>query len=274
MQISNFKAYRQYGVLINFIPIIIAVLMGTTMAKEHPLVNKKLTFLFTAMVVEVIDGDTIRLHDGQQVRLVGIQAPKLSLGRPNFIDWPKAEDAKSLLEKISLNKKVSIYLNQQLVDPHQRLLAHVVTEDGFWLQEEMLMQGMARVYSFPDNRRLIKEMLTIEEKARHRKIGIWSDPYYAIQNVKKVGPLGSFQVVEGQVVGVSRNRDTIYINFDQDWRQDFTLEITLSAKTLFDMENIDVFGLLGRWVRVRGWIENKNGPMIELTHPEQLELLK
>ena len=45
-------------------------------------------------VVDVVDGDTLFLDNGVQVRLVGIQAPKLPLGRRNFKTWPLAKDAK------------------------------------------------------------------------------------------------------------------------------------------------------------------------------------
>ncbi|MEE8394009.1 MAG: thermonuclease family protein, partial [Rhodospirillales bacterium] len=38
----------------------------------------------TATVREVVDGDTVVLADGRQVRLTGIQAPKLPLGRAGF----------------------------------------------------------------------------------------------------------------------------------------------------------------------------------------------
>jgi hypothetical protein len=31
--------------------------------------------------------------------------------------------------------------------------------------------------------------------------------------------------------------------------------------------------LAGRLLRVRGWLREWNGPMIEATHPEQIELL-
>jgi endonuclease YncB( thermonuclease family) len=51
-------------------------------------------------VVEVIDGDTVVLDDGKEVRLVGIQAPKLPLNRPNFKEWPLAPEAKDELEKL------------------------------------------------------------------------------------------------------------------------------------------------------------------------------
>ena len=30
----------------------------------------------------------------------------------------------------------------------------------------------------------------------------------------------------------------------------------------------------GKRVRVRGWIDERNGPAMDLTHPEQVELLR
>src|SRR5689334_746075 len=59
----------------------------------------------SANVVEVIDGDTVVLDDGKEVRLVGIQAPKLPLNRPNFKEWPLAREAKEELEKLILNQR-------------------------------------------------------------------------------------------------------------------------------------------------------------------------
>ena len=45
----------------------------------------------------VIDGDTVVLESGLEIRLVGIQAPKLPLGRPEFEPWPLADEAKARL---------------------------------------------------------------------------------------------------------------------------------------------------------------------------------
>ena len=50
-----------------------------------------------ATVVEIVDGDTLRLDDGEQVRLVGLQTPKLPLGRPNFKTWPLGNGSKDTL---------------------------------------------------------------------------------------------------------------------------------------------------------------------------------
>jgi hypothetical protein len=36
---------------------------------------------------------------------------------------------------------------------------------------------------------------------------------------------------------------------------------------------MSVESLKGKRLRVRGWVKSRNGPMIEATHPEQIELL-
>ena len=38
----------------------------------------------SGLAVEVVDGDTLLLQSGTEIRLVGIQAPKLPLGRRGF----------------------------------------------------------------------------------------------------------------------------------------------------------------------------------------------
>jgi micrococcal nuclease len=35
-----------------------------------------------------------------------------------------------------------------------------------------------------------------------------------------------------------------------------------------------LMGLNGKTIRVRGWVRNYNGPLIEITHPQQIEVLK
>ena len=60
----------------------------------------------TAVVTGIVDGDTVLLADGREVRLVGIQAPKLPLGRKNFRKWPLADRARSALETLTLGSTV------------------------------------------------------------------------------------------------------------------------------------------------------------------------
>ncbi len=231
-------------------------------------------------VVEVIDGDTVVLEDGREVRLVGIQAPKLPLGRVGFQEWPLAEEAKSALEGLALGREVGLGYGGRRIDRHGRALAQLYLlessgEPGIWLQGALLEAGLARVYGFADNRALIAEMLEREGRARHAGHGIWNDPFYAVRGPDGLGGhIGSFQLVEGRVLEAAKVKGRIYLNFGEDWRKDFTVTLAPAVRRSFEAEGIDPLAYGGRLVRVRGWIKSYNGPMLEATHPEQIEVIE
>ena len=233
----------------------------------------------TATVVVVVDGDTVvldrQIEGSSRVRLVGIQAPKLPLGRKNFKAWPLAGASKEALEKIVLGKQVNVRFGGRRMDRHSRLLAHLYIDGDIWAQGELLAAGMARVYSFPDNRALISEMLDQEQQARADRRGIWADRFYAVRQANAVNNLiGTFQLVEGDVVDAQTVKGRTYLNFSNDWRSDFTISVNKRARKLFTATDTDPLNLKGRVVRVRGWIKKRNGPMIEVSHPEQIEIVR
>jgi micrococcal nuclease len=83
----------------------------------------------------------------------------------------------------------------------------------------------------------------------------------------------SYQLVEGTVASVGQGGGRIYLNFAKDWRSDFTISVERKDAAVFTTAAIDLKDLTGKRVRVRGWVEWRNGPMIEATHPEQIEIL-
>ena len=228
----------------------------------------------TGVVREVIDGDTLVLADGRQVRLVGIQAPKLALGRPNFADWPLAAEARAELEKLALGKTLTLSFGGAREDRHGRVLAHLHDPAGLWLQGEMLRRGLARVYSFPDNVARVPDMLALEDAARRDRRGIWALAWYRVRPVTETPKsVGRFDLVEGRVLRVAKSNGRTYLNFGMDYRSDFTVAIPAASRRAFAARGPAPESLEGRRVRVRGWIKSLNGPMIEATHPEQIEVL-
>jgi endonuclease YncB( thermonuclease family) len=225
----------------------------------------------------IIDGDTLVLADGREVRLVGIQAPKLPLGRAGFRKWPLADEAKAALAALAGGKRLRVLFGGARADRHGRVLAHLARQsDDLWIQGEMLGRGWARVYSFPDNRKAVAEMLALEGEARAAKRGIWGDPFYAVVSHRRAGRyIGSFQLVEGRVMGTAVIRRWAYVNFGANWRTDFTISIRRRDLGAFRRAfGKGLKGLEGRKVRVRGWLRLRNGPMIEATHREQIEVLE
>jgi endonuclease YncB( thermonuclease family) len=227
----------------------------------------------SAVAVSVVDGDTLVLDDGKQVRLVGIQAPKLPLGRSGFPTWPLAQESKTALERLALNRRLTLHYGGREVDRHRRLLAHLVdAETGQWIQGAMLAQGMARVYTFKDNRGIVPEMLALERAARAARRGIWGLRYYAVRTPETVArDVGSFQLVEGVVHAVAERKNITFVNFAADWKTDFTIVVRGADRKAFRDAGLSLPDLAGKRVRVRGWVKSWNGPMIEATHPEQIE---
>jgi micrococcal nuclease len=243
-------------------------------------VRAKLLAGADATVKEVVDGDTVVIDPpiagAKQIRLVGIQAPKLPLGRKNFKPWPKAADSKYALEAMVRGRHVRLHYGGSRLDRHGRHLAHLFLDDGAWVQGNMLKAGMARVYSFADNRAVVAAMLARERGAREHKRGIWALDFYkprAAEAAPLMRELGTFQLVEGRVQKAAKVKGRVYLNFGANWRDDFTATLAPGVVKLARQEGLDVAGLGGRQVRVRGWLKSRNGPMIEITHPEQIELL-
>jgi len=232
----------------------------------------------SATVIGIVDGDTVlldrKIEGSNEVRLVGIQAPKLPLGRKGFKKWPLADQSKEELESLVLGQRVALKFGPRHMDRHGRLLAHLYGQGDTWVQGAMLRAGMARVYSFPDNRLQVGSMLALEMAAREDGLGIWNHPFYKIRPHQELKDLiGSFQLVEGVVVDAVKVRKTTYLNFSEDWRSDFTVSLDKRAQVMFKEAGIDPLSMKSKRIRVRGWLKKRNGPMIDVTHPEQIEVL-
>ena len=230
-------------------------------------------------VTRVFDGDTLELDSGILVRLVGAKAPSAAGKRAGAVAEPMADQAKAALEKLVLNQPVRLELDSEETDRygHMEAQVYVDTSGGPWVQQAMLNQGMARVYGLPKGRLCMGELLAAEGAARANGVGIWADPYYSVRDAADPAALldrvGHYEIVEGEIVSTGEARDRIYLDFGRVWKQDVTATIEGKAKGLFVAAGIDPLALKGKRVRVRGWLESRDGPLIELSLPEQIEVL-
>jgi len=234
----------------------------------------------TGTVFSVLDGETLKLSDGRTVKLIGAKAPMPPLGWRGDDPWPFVDQAKEALVSLASNKTIELRFGGSRTDRHGHLLAQVFVVDGesrLWLQDELIGRGLARVYSLPDNRACVAELLKREDGARAKRLGLWASSAYRIENALDVKRLGrlihSYQLVEGTVLDVGEGSGRLYLNFAPDWRSDFTVGVARKDAPAFAAAGLDVKALAGTRLRVRGWLAWRNGPMIEATHPEQIELL-
>jgi micrococcal nuclease len=135
-----------------------------------------------AVVVHVVDGDTVVLANGQRVRLLGIDAPEMEHeGKPaDFL----AHKSKKFLAELVQGKRVRLEYDRLRYDRYGRILAYLFLLDGTNVSREMVREGLAHVYTVPPNMRFREELLAAQRQAINARRGIWlqalkqDEPYY------------------------------------------------------------------------------------------------
>lgn len=226
-------------------------------------------------VSKIIDPQTIQLKDGTLVRLIGLYFPDLNpyeLG-----DF--ATTAQDILNDMLLDQEVVIHItrdrNLGRINRMGHTLAHVERiSDGAWIQGALLQLGLAQVNTLQRNPEMALQMYKIERKARAAKVGIWESGTYKVLTPDEANDhLKSFQIVEGMVESVATKNNRIYINFGKNWRNDFTVSIKSGDKRAFNKVSANPMNWGGKTIRVRGWLDDYNGPYIQINHPAAVEMI-
>jgi len=222
-----------------------------------------------------IGGARFTTTAGQVVKLALVKAPELWKKGDPYKSWPHAEAARDALVALTNGQAISLFCEGAKTNREGELVAHALLADGRWLQHELVESGNVFVFPRPTRRRGLEALYRAEDAARAEGRGLW-----AYDNLKAVDALGKdvrtgwFQIVRGKVVAANQVGPTLYLNFGQDWRTDFTVEIPGSAMRHFEKAKLDPLTLEGRLVEVRGWIDFKGGPRLLLQGPGQLRLLE
>jgi len=243
----------------------------------------------TRAVADVIDGDTVRLDDGIELRLLGILAPRArDADAPELAgQWPPATDAKLALRSFIAGQSVSLAFSDIRNDRYGRVLAHLFADiegQRQWVQGQMIKTGRVRAHALPDSANPCLAALTgLEREARASGSGLWSHAAYQVRPADRPSELlryrHSYQLVRGRVENIRTTSRLIVLTlangesptvgdgrprrnaFQVVWRRSTTVALRLpDAKTL-----------VGRNVLARGWIEASRGPEIELIAAGQME---
>jgi endonuclease YncB( thermonuclease family) len=227
-----------------------------------------------AEVRKVLDGATFTLADGRTVRLAGLDVPRLGMpGERADRRQAVAVAAQGTLIRL-LGSTVALAPLGPGTDRYGRVLAHVVDGEGHWVQAGMVAAGFGRITVFPGEGAALKTLLAAEAEARAARRGLWALPEYRVIGTEEaIRHLDSFQLVEGRVRNVERKGGRTFVNFGEDWRSDFTIEIAARLRRHLAAAGLDPAEYQGKMVRVRGWIKSRNGPLIELVQPEQIEVI-
>lgn len=239
--------------------VVCAGFAGSTAWADEPC---KLTPAGTADVVTVRDGRTLLLKDGRELRLAAIEV---------------TDATRAALEAAVAGRPLRLETLGETQDRYGRLVAFAFPGDAkVSLQQTLLEQGQARVSSRIGDKSCALALLGAEKRARAARSGQWTDPNFAplrSENLLRLkAERGRFVLVEGKVLSVRESGATIYMNFGRRWTRDFTVTVLRRQAKAFAAAGLEPKTLEGRRIRVRGFVEQRSGPIIEAAAPEQIEL--
>ncbi|MCC6889377.1 MAG: thermonuclease family protein [Hyphomicrobiales bacterium] len=222
-------------------------------------------------VTQVIDGRSLVLDDGREVRLAALDVPPASVAA--------GEAARAALAALISEQTLTLRAAAE-PDRYGRIVAYAYTRQTSpgSVVHAMLAAGQARLGVPSGDAACIQGLRSQERVARAAALGLWGEPHYAIINARNPAGLlaseGRFAVVEGRVLSVRQSGGTIYANFGRRWSQALTVTISKRRERIFAGAGLEPRSFEDRHLRVRGWIEVRNGPRIEAGRPEQIEFVE
>ena len=226
-------------------------------------------------VLGVVGPQTLRLADGRIVRLVEVLVPS----RPSLTEgFDPAAAAKDYLQGVAVGKKVEVKFGGNRRDRYGMVLGHVFVAGPptLWLQEELIRSGFALAYPQADNHACSEALIAAEAAARQNKQGHWARAAFKVLRANDPRALGaltqSYQLIEGVVDHARESGGHITLYFAADEFKGLAAYIEPAAR-----RRLGGFQQIGAWkfapVRLRGWLDKRRTPTLEITQAEQIEFL-
>jgi endonuclease YncB( thermonuclease family) len=234
-------------------------------------------------VRHVLDGDSMRLTDGRELRLIGINAPEMSSrsrhpdsrdtsASLHVAEQPLARTARTLLANLLEGRRVTVVFEQEHKDRYGRLLGHVLLPDGGEksAEEALLRQGLAWLVAIPPNVGWLARLQAAEDEARLARRGVWGEAHYQPRAADTLGSTDTgFRFIQGRIRKLNTSSHAYFLELAPqlslmipraDWERYFAALGKPQA-------------LVGRDVVARGWVSaNERGLRLQVQHPAMLTL--
>lgn len=285
------EIYRKFeklaaGIFLVVIASVLVVLMAIYFLRTKP--SSPVLQCLTpqkGIVTKIIDGDTIIVEGGFNVRLLGMDADEKG--------YPCFDEAKKRLEDLILNQEVKLEKDVTDVDQYKRCLRYVFLGEKN-IDLELVKEGLAVARFYEPDLKYHDQITAAEKTAIENKVGCkWSEskPTPSLstpQEFKNLTPAntglevifacnagnysGKEIIVEGRVTDAYRSKtNTVFLNFEKpNPNQCFTAVIFSSEQYKFVDDPEKYYAQ--KTVRVRGKIKNYQGkPEIILEDPRKIE---
>lgn len=126
----------------------------------------------TFKVSRVVDGDTIKLENGQVVRYLGIDSPETVDPQKSAQCFGKEASDKN--KELLAGKEVVLVKDVSEKDKYGRILRYVWAGDVF-VNDYLVRNGFARAENFPPDEKYRAQFKEAQAEAKKAKRGLWAE---------------------------------------------------------------------------------------------------
>jgi endonuclease YncB( thermonuclease family) len=220
----------------------------------------------------------LTLTDGTVLKLAGVEPPA-----PTPDDPALDQKARARLEAWLVGREIRFVALDNRKDRWGRMPALVLAEAGtpgaplLSVGAAVLGAGLGRFAPVAAARPCRAAFLAAEATARRAEQGIWADPYYAVIAASDRAGLyartGSSVIVEGETIGVAAGQYRTTLWFGTQHGRDFSVTISRRNVALFRAAELDPDALNAKRLRVRGLLDTRFGPQIDIATPDAIEIV-
>lgn len=224
----------------------------------------------SAGVVEIIasvspEGE-FTLRSGRRAKLLDVRLPETGAAAAPARDWLSSLSGQS----VRLEREAG-------PDRWGRVSAALaLVAPPVDVAELLVGEGWAVVDAGERSDLIRPDLLAIEARARAARRGLWRDspwPLRADATDDLAAASGRFALVEGRVVSVGERRDRTYLNFGRDWSRSFAVTVPKRIWATLKERGVSAARLTGATVRVRGILEMRRAPDLDIVVPDMLEVV-
>lgn len=220
------------------------------------------------------------LDDGRLIKIPGLGPffpQDTTLKNPALLDKITAE-----LEARSKNEVVLVREISPLPDRWGRITGQVafLTDAGEpeALAPLILAQGGAIVKPEPEISTCKDAYLAAEKQARETAAGLWSDGSFTVYPADAPDTLegmgGKFVIVEGKPSRYGEGDVRVFLDFGKRRGIDFSVTVLKKGLKSFARGGSDLGALVGKNIRVRGILDTRFEPRMEIFSPDAIEVLE
>ncbi|MBU0502817.1 MAG: thermonuclease family protein [Candidatus Omnitrophota bacterium] len=184
------RKIRIAGLAVFFLTLAVSLSFAAS-GKNYSFSDWKIFFPFgkksdynNILVTRAVDGDTLKLENGERVRLIGIDTPEMhdssKLLRDSRRSHQDAEQIKKLgrrsyefTRNLVQGRNVRLEFDVERKDKYGRLLAYVYLPDGTFVNAEIVKQGFASLMTISPNVKYADIFRQLYQEARENNRGLW-----------------------------------------------------------------------------------------------------